>query len=99
MTRDIEVVDRLAAVTNRFDQYTLCNAVQSLTRQALAEGFDPEDIKAVLSFMMETEVDVTVDVWETEPDFDSAGFSIADRFESEEEVSHHCDDPGCNCTI
>ena len=62
MTRDIEVVDRLAAVTNRFDQYTLCNAVQSLTRQALAEGFDPEDIKAVLSFMMETEVDVTVDV-------------------------------------
>ena len=99
MTRDIEVVDRLAAVTNRFDQYTLCNAVQSLTRQALAEGFDPEDIKAVLSFMMETEVDVTVDVWETEPDFDSAGFSIADRFEDEEEVSHHCDDPGCKCTI
>ena len=49
--------------------------------------------------MMETEVDVTVDVWETEPDFDSAGFSIADRFEDEEEVSHHCDDPGCNCTI
>ena len=99
MTRDINVVDRLAAVTNRFDQYTLCNAVQSLTRQALAEGFDPEDIKAVLSFMMETEVDVTVDVWETEPDFDSASFSIADRFEDEEEVSHHCDDPGCNCTI
>ena len=99
MTRDIEVVDRLAAVTNRFDQYTLCNAVQSLTRQALAEGFDVEDIKAVLAFMMETEVDVTVDVWETEPDFDSAGFSIADRFEDEEEVSHHCDDPGCNCSI
>jgi len=40
--------------------------VQSLTRQALAEGFDVEDIKAVLSFMMETEVDVTVDVWECE---------------------------------
>ena len=99
MTRDIEVVDRLAAVTNRFDQYMLCNAVQSLTRQALAEGFDVEDIKAVLAFMMETEVDVTVDVWETEPDFDSAGFSIADRFEDEEEVSHHCDDPGCNCSI
>ena len=99
MTRDIEVVDRLAAVTNRFDQYTLCNAVQSLTRQALAEGFDVEDIKAVLAFMMETEVDVTVDVWETEPDFDSAGFSIADRFEDTEEESHHCDDPGCNCSI
>jgi len=99
MTRDIEVVDRLAAVTNRFDQYTLCNAVQSLTRQALADGFDAEDIKAVLAFMMETEVDVTVDVWETEPDFDSAGFSIADRFEDDEEASHHCDDPGCNCSI
>ena len=66
MTRDITVVDSLAAVTNRFDQYTLCNAVQSLTRQALAEGFDVEDIKAVFSFMMETEVDVTVDVWECE---------------------------------
>jgi len=40
--------------------------VQSLTRQSLAEGFDAEDIKAVLNFMMETEVDVTVDCYETE---------------------------------
>jgi hypothetical protein len=66
MTRDITVVDRLAAVTSRFDQQYLCQAVQSLTRQSLAEGFDAEDIKAVLNFMMETEVDVTVDVWECE---------------------------------
>jgi len=53
----------LVKMSNRFDQYTLCNAVQSLTRQALADGFDAEDIKAVLAFMMETEVDVTVDRW------------------------------------
>jgi hypothetical protein len=34
-----------------------------------------------------------------DPNFtDSAGFSIADR-EDEEEGSHHCDDPSCNCSI
>ena len=33
-----------------------------------------------------------------DPDFtDSAGFSIADR--EDEESSHHCDDPSCNCSI
>ena len=33
-----------------------------------------------------------------DPNFtDSAGFSIADR--GDEESSHHCDDPGCNCSI
>jgi hypothetical protein len=32
------------------------------------------------------------------PNFtDSAGFSIADR--EDEEDSHHCDDPSCNCSI
>ena len=66
MTRDINLVDRFSAVTKLPDQYILSRVVQSLTRQALAEGFDVEDIKAVLSFMMETEVDVTVDVWECE---------------------------------
>jgi len=40
-----------------------------------------------------------------DPNFvDSAGFSIADRFEvfddeDDEEGSHHCDDPSCNCSI
>ena len=34
-----------------------------------------------------------------EPEFDSAGFSIADRFEDEEEGSHHCDDLDCNCSF
>jgi len=66
MTRDINLVDRLAAVTSRFDQQYLCQAVQSLTWQALQDGFDAEDIKAVLSFMMETEIDVTVDCFESE---------------------------------
>ena len=34
-----------------------------------------------------------------EPEFDSAGFSIADRFGDEEEGSHHCDDLDCNCSF
>ena len=33
---------------------------------------------------------------EVEPEFDSAGFSIADR-EEDPEQSHHCDDLDCNC--
>jgi len=55
-----------------------------------------------------------IEASENGPEFDSAGFSIADRFEDEvgeglrhcgddyyndEEESHHCDDPGCNCSI
>jgi hypothetical protein len=40
-----------------------------------------------------------VDELDDDPNFtDSAGFSIADR-EDEEEGSHHCDDPSCNCSI
>ena len=34
-----------------------------------------------------------------EPEFDSAGFSLADNVEDDDEGSHHCDDPGCNCSI
>ena len=45
-----------------------------------------------------TLVDVTY-LPENDPEFDSAGFSIADRFEDIEEDTHHCDDPGCNCSI
>jgi len=42
---------------------------------------------------------VTNTMIDEDPDFtDSAGFSIADR-EDEEEGSHHCDDPSCNCSI
>ena len=33
-----------------------------------------------------------------EPEFDSAGFSLGDNFD-DDEGSHHCDDPGCNCSI
>ena len=33
------------------------------------------------------------------PEFDSAGFSVADRFQDEDEGTHHCDDPSCNCSI
>jgi len=38
-----------------------------------------------------------VDELDAGPEFDSAGFSIADRFEDTEEGTHHCDDLSCNC--
>jgi len=42
---------------------------------------------------------VELEELDDDPNFtDSAGFSIADR-EDEEESSHHCDDPSCNCSI
>lgn len=44
-------------------------------------------------------LDDVEDIPENDPEFDSAGFSIADRFEDTEEDTHHCDDPGCNCSI
>lgn len=44
-------------------------------------------------------LDDVEDILENDPEFDSAGFSIADRFEDTEEDTHHCDDPSCNCSI
>ena len=66
MTRDINLVDRFASVTNRIYQNDLCQAAQALTRQALEDGFDVEDIKAILGFMVECEVDVAADVYDSE---------------------------------
>ena len=66
MTRDINLVDRFAGVTNRIYQNDLCQAAQALTRQALQDGFDVEDIKAILGFMVECEVDVAADVYDSE---------------------------------
>ena len=66
MKRDINLVDRFASVTNRIYQNDLCQAAQALTRQALEDGFDPEDIKAILGFMVECEVDVAADVYDSE---------------------------------
>ena len=66
MTRDINQVDRFSAVTSRYYQQALATAVEALTQQGLQDGFDAEDIKAILGFMMETEIDVTVDCYETE---------------------------------
>ena len=45
------------------------------------------------------DVDDAIQIEFVEPEFDSAGFSIADRFEDTEEGTHHCDDPSCNCSI
>ena len=44
-------------------------------------------------------LDDVEDILENDPEFDSAGFSIADGFEDTEEDTHHCDDPSCNCSI
>lgn len=33
------------------------------------------------------------------PQYDGAGFSIEDREDDDEELTHHCDDPSCNCSI
>ena len=61
MTRDINLVDRFASVTSRYYQQALATAVEALTQQGLQDGFDVEDIKAILGFMVESEIDVTAD--------------------------------------
>ena len=66
MTRDINLVDRFASVTNRIYQNDLAEAAQALTRQALQDGFEIEDIIACLSYMVEVEVEVAADVYDSE---------------------------------
>ena len=66
MTRDINLVDRFASVTNRIYQNDLAEAVKALTRQALQDGFDIEDIIACLSYMVEAEAEVAADVYDSE---------------------------------
>ena len=66
MTRDINLVDRFASVTNRIYQNDLAEAAKNLTRQALQDGFDIEDIIACLSYMVEAEVEVEADVYDSE---------------------------------
>lgn len=66
MTRDINLVDRFASVTNRIYQNDLAEATKNLTRQALQDGFDIEDIIACLSYMVEAEAEVAADVYDSE---------------------------------
>lgn len=66
MTRDINLVDRFASVTNRIYQNDLAEAAQALTRQALQDGFEIEDIIACLSYMVEVEAEVAADVYDSE---------------------------------
>jgi len=66
MTRDINLVDRFASVTNRIYQNDLAEAAKNLTRQALQDGFDIEDIIACLSYMVEAEAEVAADVYDSE---------------------------------
>ena len=66
MTRDINLVDRFASVTNRIYQNDLAEAAKALTRQALQDGFDIEDIIACLSYMVEAEAEVAADVYDSE---------------------------------
>ena len=66
MKRDMNLVDRFASVTNRIYQNDLAEAAQALTRQALQDGFEIEDIIACLSYMVEVEVEVATDVYDSE---------------------------------
>ena len=66
MTRDINLVDRFASVTNRIYQNDLAEAAKNLTRQALQDGFGIEDIIACLSYMVEAEAEVAADVYDSE---------------------------------
>lgn len=66
MTRDINLVDRFASVTNRIYQSDLAEAAKALTRQALQDGFEIEDIIACLSYMVEVEAEVAADVYDSE---------------------------------
>ena len=61
--------------------------------QFMPNGFVPNEelIRAIIA--------AGVVVPQFEPEFDSAGFSLEDNFEDDDEGSHHCDDPGCNCSI
>lgn len=66
MKRDINLVDRFASVTNRIYQNDLAEAAKNLTRQALQDGFDIEDIIACLSYIVEAEAEVAADVYDSE---------------------------------
>ena len=59
-------------------------------------------------------INAILEEFESEPEIDSAGFIISDAYNNssfkdpfrndityrfEDEESHHCDDPGCNCSI
>jgi len=64
MTRDINLVDRFTSVTSRYLQQSLATSVQALTQQGLRDGFDVDDIKAILEFMVECEIDTTADCFD-----------------------------------
>jgi len=66
MKRDINLVDRFASVTNRIYQNDLAEAAKNLTRQALQDGFDIEDIIACLSYIALVEAEVAADVYDSE---------------------------------
>jgi hypothetical protein len=66
MTRDMNVLDRFASVTNRIYQNDLAVAAQNLTRQGLQDGFEIEDIIACLAYMVEAEAEVAADVYDSE---------------------------------
>lgn len=57
----------------------------------------PQSVLSKMAVALQAALDECQD--RSEPEFDSAGFSLADRFEDTEEDMHHCDDPGCNCSI
>jgi formaldehyde-activating enzyme involved in methanogenesis len=59
--RDMNVLDRFCAVVGTNAQVALAEAVAKMTRDAIADGFEVEDVIACLSYMVEAEAEVTAD--------------------------------------
>jgi hypothetical protein len=66
MKRDMTVIDDICATASRKAQRDLAIAVSQITKNALQDGFEIEDIIACLTYMVEAEVEVAADVYDSE---------------------------------
>jgi hypothetical protein len=66
MERDMNVLDRFCAVVGTNAQAQLAQAVSKMTRDALQDGFEIEDIIACLTYIVEAEAEVAEDVYDSE---------------------------------
>lgn len=85
-------------VLNEIDKVTIDKMVQlKNVAEALGwtmDSYDGMDGNVYITFMVVREDQV--------PEYDSAGYSESDRIKSNiviDDITHHCDDPSCNCSI
>jgi hypothetical protein len=87
---------RIPATIVEFYEVTAESEDEALDRVMDGEGF-LEAFRDTDPSAMEVEL---YDTDEVEPEVDSAGYSIADRYQDDDdEACHHCDDPSCNCSV